>query len=95
VERLGRLGRFVKAGSGDEGGFLPFLTLCYATPVTETTEVDMGLLVNESTQAIAPSGPAATEFHISKPGGWPAGKYKVQVSSNGSAAGAKDFEVGG
>lgn len=54
-----------------------------------------GQLVKEEMQTIAPSGPAATEFHISKPTGWPAGRYKVEVTSNGNLAGAKDFEVKG
>jgi hypothetical protein len=54
-----------------------------------------GQVVNESTQTIAPNGPAATEFHISKPDGWPAGTYKVEVSLNGRSAGTKEFEVKG
>jgi hypothetical protein len=54
-----------------------------------------GQVVNESTQTIAPTGPAATEFHISKPDGWPAGTYKVEVSLNGRSAGTKEFEVKG
>jgi hypothetical protein len=54
-----------------------------------------GQVVNESTQTIAPTGPATTEFHISKPDGWPAGAYKVEVSLNGQAAGTKEFEVKG
>jgi hypothetical protein len=52
-----------------------------------------GQLVDESSQTIAPSGKATTEFHISKPDGWPTGKYKVEVSLNGASAGSKDFEV--
>ena len=52
-----------------------------------------GQVVSESTQTIAPTGPAATEFHISKPDGWPAGKYKIEVSANGGAAGAQQFSV--
>jgi hypothetical protein len=52
-----------------------------------------GQVVNESTQTIAPTGPATTEFHISKPDGWPAGKYKVEVFLNGSSAAARDFNV--
>jgi hypothetical protein len=54
-----------------------------------------GQLVNESIQTIAPTGSAATEFHIAKPSGWPAGTYKVEVSLNGNAAGTKEFEVKG
>ena len=52
-----------------------------------------GTLVNEETRDIAPSGPAATEFHIAKPSGWPAGKYKVEVSADGTVVGTKEFEV--
>jgi hypothetical protein len=52
-----------------------------------------GQVVNESTQTIAPTGDARTEFHISKPDGWPAGKYKLEVSLNGTTAATKDFEV--
>ena len=54
-----------------------------------------GQVVNDSTQTIAPTGPAATEFHISKPDGWPAGTYKVEVSLNGRSTGTKEFEVKG
>jgi hypothetical protein len=52
-----------------------------------------GQLVNEATQTISPTGPAVTEFHISKPDGWPPGKYKVEVSANGKLAGAAEFTV--
>ena len=50
-------------------------------------------LVNESSQTLNFSGPAATEFHIAKPDGWPAGKYKVEIAANGKPAGAKEFTV--
>jgi hypothetical protein len=52
-----------------------------------------GQIVNESTQTISPTGDARTEFHLSKPDGWPAGKYKLEVLVNGATAGTKDFEV--
>ena len=52
-----------------------------------------GQVVSESNQTIAPTGLTVTEFHISKPDGWPAGKYKVEVMLNGASAGIKDFEV--
>ena len=52
-----------------------------------------GQVVHADTQAIAPQGPAHTEFHISKPSGWPVGKYKVTISLDGALAGAQDFEV--
>jgi hypothetical protein len=52
-----------------------------------------GQVVNESTQTIAPTGDARTEFHISKPDGWPAGKYRLEVFLNGSSSATKEFEV--
>ena len=52
-----------------------------------------GQTVNESSQSIAPSGPAVTSFHISKPDGWPVGNYKVEISLNGTSAASKDFSV--
>ena len=52
-----------------------------------------GQVVDETTQTIAASGPAVTEFHISKPDGFPVGKYKVEIRLNGTAVETKDFEV--
>jgi hypothetical protein len=52
-----------------------------------------GKLVKADSQTIAPTGPANTEFHITKPSGWPVGKYKVEISVDGSPAGSKEFEV--
>ena len=53
-----------------------------------------GQVVDESTRAIAPNARERTEFHISKPDGWPAGKYKVEVFLNDQPADSKTFEVG-
>ena len=52
-----------------------------------------GQTVDESTRTIAPSSRERTEFHISKPNGWPAGKYKGEVFLNDQSAGLKTFEV--
>lgn len=52
-----------------------------------------GQLVDESSQTIAPTGPATTTFHIAKPDGWPVGKYKIDVTLDGKPAGSQDFEV--
>ena len=52
-----------------------------------------GQVVEESNQPIAPTGEAYTEFHISKPGGLPKGKYKVEVFLDNKSAGTKEFEV--
>ena len=54
---------------------------------------EAGQVVDESTQNIAPSGPAVSEFHVSKPDGWPIGSYRVDVSLNGALAGHKEFKV--
>ena len=54
---------------------------------------EKGQLVNEETRDLAPTGAAVTEFHIAKPSGWPAGKYKVEVSADGNLAMSKEFEV--
>ena len=52
-------------------------------------------VVNESSKTVQLAGdePVRTEFHISKPDGWPAGKYHVDIMLNGTKAGEKDFEV--
>ena len=54
-----------------------------------------GQVVDESTRTIAPNNRERTEFHISKPSGWPAGKYKVEVFLDNQAAETKNFEVRG
>jgi hypothetical protein len=64
-----------------------------STTLTAKWTYQDGQLVNENTQTIAPTGPAATEFHIAKPDGWPAGIYKVEVFLNGRSTGTKEFEV--
>lgn len=51
-------------------------------------------VVKESSETISPTGgEAVTAFHIEKKTAWPKGKYKVDVSLNGVAAGSKDIEV--
>ena len=53
-----------------------------------------GQVIDESRQNIAPTGSATvTEFHLSKPDGWPAGGYKVEVLLDGASAGTRDFKV--
>ena len=39
------------------------------------------------------AGPQVTDFSISKPDGWPAGKYKVEISLDGAVVQSRDFEV--
>ncbi|RPI46331.1 MAG: hypothetical protein EHM59_07720 [Betaproteobacteria bacterium] len=54
---------------------------------------DQTAVVDENTQTISATGPATTEFHISKPDGWPAGEYQVEVTLNDKPAGMKKFSV--
>lgn len=54
-----------------------------------------GQVVDDSTRTIAPNNRERTEFHISKPNGWPAGKYKVEVFLNNESVETKSFEVRG
>jgi len=49
--------------------------------------------VNEESQTIVSTGPATTEFHIQKPGGWPAGDYEVEVFLDDKSIGVKGFKV--
>jgi hypothetical protein len=64
-----------------------------AVTLTARWTYEDGQLVDESTQSIASSGPAASEFHIAKPDGWPAGRYQVQILANGAPVASKQFEV--
>src|SRR5690606_13493308 len=52
-----------------------------------------GQTVNESSQTIAPSGPAVTTFHISQPDGWPARPSTVEISVDGRPVASKDCSV--
>ena len=55
---------------------------------------DQGQSVKDEDQTVTPNGTTgATEFHVSKPGGWPVGKYKVEILADGVSAGVKEFEV--
>ena len=49
--------------------------------------------VKEDTATITPTGPATTEFHISKPDGWPAGDYSVEILLDGKSVATKSFKV--
>src|SRR5512146_243251 len=53
-----------------------------------------GQPVSQSTESVSTaSGTATTTFHISKPDGWPAGKYQVEISLDGKPASNATFEV--
>ena len=52
-----------------------------------------GQVVNEESKDVNLGGDDSTEFHIAKPDGFPAGKYKVEISLDGNVVQSKDFEV--
>lgn len=103
------LGRHVgpnKRVSDTTSVFAPRDTL-YLSVATENTAAGATLLakwtyetgqtVDSSSQAVAAPSAAepvsVTEFHLVKPKGWPAGKYKVEVWLDGASKGSKEFEV--
>jgi hypothetical protein len=99
---MGRSLNADKTIAANTESFKPTDTI-YASVVTESTASTAtlkarwtyqdGQVVNESTQTIAPASNARTEFHISKPDGWPTGKYKLEVFLDGSSAATRDLEV--
>lgn len=52
-----------------------------------------GQVVHEDSKTLNATGPETTAFMISKPGGFPAGNYKVDISLNGNQVASKDFSV--
>lgn len=52
--------------------------------------------VDETTIDLEAAGPAVSEFHVSKPGGWPKGDYKVEIFLGDAAtpAATRTFKVG-
>jgi hypothetical protein len=100
-----RLGRTIGGDKRvvDEVGTFGPNDVIYASVLTSGTSSNASLrirwsyqdgqTVEESEQSIAPSGDAATEFHISKPDGWPAGRYKAEVFLNGTLVQTEEFEV--
>ena len=40
-----------------------------------------------------PAGPQVTDFSITKPDGWPVGKYKLEVMADGMVMQTREFEV--
>ena len=55
---------------------------------------DQGQPVSQNTESVSTgAGTATTTFHISKPDGFPAGKYEVQISIDGKPATNAAFDV--
>jgi hypothetical protein len=64
-----------------------------SSTLTAVWKFQTGQTVDSSSQTIRPSGPENTEFHISRPKGWPLGTYQVTVFANGDSVDAKNFVV--
>ena len=96
------LGRSIGADSrvvDEVGDFAPSDTI-YAVVETSGTGAgtlvarwtfEDGQVVDEGSQSV--SGPAYTEFHVSKPDGWPVGHYEVVISLNGAEVERSGFDV--
>jgi hypothetical protein len=53
-----------------------------------------GQLVEEQTQTVSSTGGKAyTQFKLTKPSGWPVGKYKLTVMMNNAEVESEEFEV--
>jgi hypothetical protein len=52
-----------------------------------------GQTVHEESRELNLTGDGTTTFQISKPDGFPAGRYKVEISLDGSVVQSKEFEV--
>ena len=57
------------------------------------SHVDSGQVVHEESRDVNLTGNGNTDFQISKPDGWPTGKYKVEVSLDGAVVQTREFEV--
>ncbi len=65
------------------------------TVATRWTFGPKNVLVHEESKQLSPPSakPLHTEFHVSKPSGWPAGQYTVTVSVNGQPTATRTFSV--
>ena len=52
-----------------------------------------GQLVDETTEQFDFSGPGVTNFRIENPEDWPAGRYTLEVSQDGSVVQTREFTV--
>ena len=57
------------------------------------THVDSNQVVHEDSKDLTFAGDGVTDFQISKPDGWPTGKYKVEIMLDGNVVQTREFEV--
>jgi len=60
---------------------------------TFTAKDGKSVPVKEETLTVDATGPATHELHISKPDGWPAGNYQVEVSLDDKVVQTRKFSV--
>ncbi len=57
------------------------------------THLDSNQVVHEESKDLTLAGDGVTDFQISKPDGWPTGKYKVEIMLDGAVVQTREFEV--
>lgn len=57
------------------------------------THLDSNQVVHEESRDLTLAGDGVTSFQISKPDGWPIGRYKVEVLLDGTLVQTREFEV--
>ena len=57
------------------------------------THMDSNQTVHEETKDLTFAGDGVTDFQISKPDGWPTGKYKLEIMLDGAVVQTREFEV--
>lgn len=77
----------IGTSTGDPAATVP------ATLGVKWTHLDSNQTVSQDTRQVELSGQGNTEFHITKPDGWPTGKYRVEVSLDGNVVQSREFEV--
>ncbi len=60
--------------------------------LTATWTYQDGQVVDTQDKAI-PAGSQVTDFSISKPDGWPAGHYKLEISNAGMVVQTREFDI--
>jgi hypothetical protein len=60
---------------------------------TLTAKWTMGDKIVDTQDKVVAPGPQITEFSVSKPDGWPAGHYKLEVMAGGNALQTREFDV--
>lgn len=57
------------------------------------THMDSNKVAHHESKDLTLAGDGVTNFQISKPDGWPTGKYKVEIMLDGALVQTREFEV--